>query len=242
MQTIPLSNLMLSAIPALLVIGIMFRWSLDAKSAGWAILRMLVQLLFIGYFLAFIFESNSAMLVLLVLSIMLVAASWIALRTTGKKRNQLLSIALLSIFIGGGLNLLVVGQGVLELSPWYEPSRIIPLAGMIFSSGMNSVSLASERVISELKHHESFTKARSLAFQTSMIPIINSLLAVGLVALPGMMTGQILSGVSPLVAVRYQIMVMLMTFAAAGISSAVFLILGKKILLLGEGSDRVNGD
>ena len=59
--------------------------------------------------------------------------------------------------------------------------------------------------------------------QTAMIPVINALFAVGLVSLPGMMTGQILSGVSPLIAARYQIMVMLMIFSAAGLSTALFL-------------------
>jgi len=56
-----------------------------------------------------------------------------------------------------------------------------------------------------------------------MIPQINSLLAVGLVALPGMMTGQILSGVSPLIAVRYQIMIMAMVLGAAGVGAALML-------------------
>ena len=59
--------------------------------------------------------------------------------------------------------------------------------------------------------------------RASMIPSINSFLAVGLISLPGMMTGQILSGVSPLIAVRYQIMVMCMIFGAAGLSTVCFL-------------------
>ncbi|MDX1733734.1 MAG: ABC transporter permease, partial [Halioglobus sp.] len=67
--------------------------------------------------------------------------------------------------------------------------------------------------------------ARLAAYQAAMIPVINALLAVGLVSLPGMMTGQILSGVSPLIAARYQIMVMCMIFASAGISTALFLAL-----------------
>lgn len=67
-----------------------------------------------------------------------------------------------------------------------------------------------------------------------MIPVINSLFAVGLVSLPGMMTGQILSGVSPLIAVRYQIMVMCMVFGAAGISAALFLQLGRKYFEVNE--------
>ncbi|MFT4994812.1 MAG: putative ABC transport system permease protein [Paraglaciecola sp.] len=227
MQTITLSHLVISAIPALLVIAIMLKWSLDAKNVMWAILRMLSQLLVIGYFLAFIFESNSAMLALVVLSVMICAASWIALGTVPEMRRRLFFYALVAILLGGGLNLLVITQGVLSLSPWYLPESLIPLAGMIFSSGMNAVSLAAERLVNELKHDDDFVRARNQAFQTSMIPMINSLFAVGLVALPGMMTGQILSGVSPLIAVRYQIMVMFMTFAAAGISSAIFLVLSQ---------------
>ena len=94
---------------------------------------------------------------------------------------------------------------------------------MIFSNSMNSVSLAGERLYSELGHHNDFARARSTAFQAALIPITNSLLAVGLVSLPGMMTGQILAGTSPLIAARYQIIVMCMIFSSAGISAALFL-------------------
>ncbi len=102
---------------------------------------------------------------------------------------------------------------------------MIPLAGMAFANAMNSVSLASERLQAEIDNGNSGIKARNTAFQASLIPTINSLFAVGLVSLPGMMTGQILSGVSPLIAVRYQIMVMCMLFAVSGIASATFLTL-----------------
>ena len=88
---------------------------------------------------------------------------------------------------------------------------------------MNSISLAGERLYSELDHHGDFLRARSTAFQAALIPITNSLLAVGLVSLPGMMTGQILAGAEPLVAARYQIIVMCMIFSSSGISAAIFL-------------------
>jgi putative ABC transport system permease protein len=94
---------------------------------------------------------------------------------------------------------------------------------MIFSNAMNSVSLAGERLYSELGHHEDYARARNAAFQAAMIPLTNSLLAVGLVSLPGMMTGQILAGTSPLIAARYQIIVMCMVFSSGGISAALFL-------------------
>ena len=100
---------------------------------------------------------------------------------------------------------------------------MIPLGGMIFANCMNSISLAAERLESELKQGQPYEKAKVIALRTSLIPITNMLLAVGLVSLPGMMTGQILSGVSPLIAVRYQIMVMCMIFGSSGISAAVFL-------------------
>jgi len=73
--------------------------------------------------------------------------------------------------------------------------------------------------------------------QAALIPIINALFAVGLVSLPGMMTGQILSGVSPLVAVRYQIMVMAMIFEASGIATAVFLLLARDVFM-GHGNQK----
>ena len=88
---------------------------------------------------------------------------------------------------------------------------------------MNAVSLAGERLFSELEHKIDYLDARNTAFQASMIPIINSLLAVGLVSLPGMMTGQILAGTEPVIAARYQIIVMCMIFSSAGISAALFL-------------------
>ena len=130
---------------------------------------------------------------------------------------------MIAIAVGGLFNLDLITQGVLHVDPWYQPAVMIPLAGMIFSNSMNSVSLAGERLFSELEHHQDYARARNTAFQAAMIPITNSLLAVGLVSLPGMMTGQILAGTSPLIAARYQIMVMCMIFSSAGISTAIFL-------------------
>jgi putative ABC transport system permease protein len=105
---------------------------------------------------------------------------------------------------------------------------MIPLAGMIFAASMTNISLALDRLHAELENGIAFQAARDIAFRTSMIPVINSCLAVGLISLPGMMTGQILSGVSPLIAVRYQIMVMCMIFGAAGLSTVCFLTMIRK--------------
>ncbi len=101
---------------------------------------------------------------------------------------------------------------------------------MIFAGAMNAVSLAAERLQSEHDRGLPYLEARRIALQAALIPITNSLFAVGLVSLPGMMTGQILSGVSPLVAAKYQIVVMTMLFGASGISAALYLVLAKRSL------------
>ena len=233
-QIIPFGNLALAFIPVLVVVVIMYKWSLNIKSAFYAISRMLVQLMVIGYFLAYIFEADSVWVVLAVVTVMVFASSWIALRTT-IKRTLLYKKTLYSVILGGGITFLLVTQAVLNLNPWYSPRYVIPLAGMIFASSMNSVSLAVERLTAEMERNVDYQQARNTALRTSLIPITNSLFAVGLVSLPGMMTGQILSGISPLVAARYQIMVMCMIFGSAGISSALFLKLVKPdFLALGK--------
>ncbi len=222
-QLIPFLNLALAFIPAAVVVVIFIKWSLDFRESLHAITRMLAQLLLVGYFLTFIFESDNVFIILGVLSIMVVASSWIALRTVKIERKHLYLKAFSAIFLGGSLTLLLVSQGVLDLRPWYSPRYLIPLAGMIFSQAMNSVSLAAERMQAERERGLNYEKARGIALKASLIPITNSLFAVGLVSLPGMMTGQILSGISPLIAVRYQIMVMCMVYGASGMASALFL-------------------
>lgn len=223
--TLSLAQLALAFVPVLITLGILWRWSFATGNAVYALGRMLLQLLLIGYALAWIFGARDGVLILLVLAIMLLASSWIALGTVKEHRRVLLLSSIAAITIGGGLTLVLVTQVVLQMEPWYLPRYMIPLAGMVFANAMTAVSLAAERLYAELEHTSDWEKARLIAYQAAMIPVINSLFAVGLVSIPGMMTGQILSGVSPLIAARYQIMVMCMIFSAAGISTAVFLTL-----------------
>lgn len=224
---ISLQNLAYAFIPVALVFFILAKWSLSSKRAMIAITRMLVQLLLIGYFLAFIFASDSAYLVAVILVIMVLFSSWIAIGNLPVDKMKFAKSAVISISLSAAFTIFVITQGVLELTPWYQPQTLLPLSGMIFASCMNSVSISGERFYAELSMNSSYQQARNTAFQTAMIPNINALFAVGIVSLPGMMTGQILSGISPFIAARYQIMVMCMVFACAGISSAIFLILVK---------------
>ena len=227
LQAISLSGLVWAFAPTLVVLVILYRWGLDTKSSLHAVTRMLVQLLLIGYVLLFIFETKHAGVIISVLGLMLVAASWIALRPVRHKQPHLYRNALIANLVGGGLTLGLTTQVVLEVQPWFLPRYVVPLAGMLFASSMNAVSLAAERYEAECGGGRPYADARNSAFQAALIPVTNSLFAVGIVSLPGMMTGQILSGVSPLIAAKYQIVIMCTIFGSAGISAAIYLRLAK---------------
>jgi putative ABC transport system permease protein len=226
-EIIPLANLAFAFIPVLMVVALLYKWSLEAGTAFYSMARMLIQLIIVGYLLVFIFESHSVWITLLVIAIMISASSWIALRTIIHLRKKLFWYVLFSSLIGGGSILLLTVWLVLELDPIYKPQYTIPLAGMVFANSMNTISLALERLGAELDNQVEFIKARNAAFHASLIPIINTMFAVGIVSLPGMMTGQVLSGVSPLIAVRYQILIMCMIFSACAISTAILLVVSK---------------
>lgn len=223
--SIPLWNLALGFVPAFVALLFCLKWSGNAPRAGYSLLRMLVQLLIIGYFLSYIFDTDNPALVLIILLVMIAASSWIAIGSLREGGARYISYALISISVAGLSTLALVTQGVLQLDPWYSARYTVPLAGMIFASAMNSISLAGERLQAELAHELGFEQARAVAFNAALIPNINAMFAVGLVSLPGMMTGQILSGVSPLIAVRYQIVVMCMIFGASAMAAGFFLAL-----------------
>ena len=228
LTAISLQGLVIAILPAAVVIGILFRWSAGGKTAIIATLRMLVQLLLIGYVLIYIFETDRPVFIIAVLTVMITIASWIAIRPLQKKQPQMYINSLVAISVGSLPTLALVSQVIIDVQPWFSPRFVVPLAGMIFAGSMNTVSLAAERLQSEIDNKTPYIEARRIALQASLIPITNSLFAVGLVSLPGMMTGQILSGISPLVAAKYQIVVMTMLFGASGISAAVYLVLANR--------------
>lgn len=220
---IPLDHLLIALIPVALVSWIGHRWAFKLDEIGIAVIRMITQLLLIGYLLVWLFEQRHLAVLGVVLVVMSLVSTWIALRKVPQARMQLFLKTLIVISVCSLFVLVIVVQGVLSLSPTQHPRFVIPLAGMIFSSAMTAVGLAAERFYSDCANGVAYIPARNAAFNASLIPITNSMLAVGLVALPGMMTGQILSGTPPSIAVRYQIVVMCMIFGVAGLSSAGFL-------------------
>ncbi len=225
---ISLPGLALAFVPVAVVMVILRRWSQRPGNVAYALARMLLQLLAIGYVLNFLFNTQQSWVIAGVLTVMLLTASWIAMRPLGRRNAAMYRRALLAIALGSLPVLLLITQAVIQVQPWYSPQYVIPLGGMIFAGAMNAVSLAAERQMAEGEAGKSPLQARNAGLQAALIPLVNSLLAVGLVSLPGMMTGQVLAGVDPLVAARYQIVVMCMLFGAGGLSAACYVWLASR--------------
>ncbi len=192
--------------------------------------RSFAQLTAVGFVLQAIFNANRWYWVLLTLAVMTAVAGWTAAQRSRDIRNARL-IATLSVGIGGlGTLAILVGLGIIEAAPWY----VIPISGMILGNSMNGAALAMNRVSSEIKlrrpqieaalalgatSRQAADPALKAAAKAAMIPNINSMMTVGIVSLPGMMTGQIIAGQPPTKAVNYQIVVVYMITAAVTAAS-----------------------
>jgi len=208
-----------------------------------ASLRMVLQLIVVGYLLQLVFAVKNPLLVLLMLLIMTGFSLQVMGSRIQRKMPGFYRIMGSSMIIGcGGVTfffcLLVVGY-----TPWYDPRYLIPLAGMIIGNSMNGASLAAERLTAELRERreeietalclgatsrQASETAVQTAFRAALIPTINTMAATGIVSLPGMMTGQILSGTEPILAVRYQIAIMCAITAAVAITSFLILLQGSR--------------
>ncbi|MEL6338903.1 MAG: ABC transporter permease [Myxococcota bacterium] len=224
MPDISIASLLLSLAPCGGVVWIAQRWAGRGGELTVAVVRMAAQLLIIGYVLVVIFETRQWWVGAFVVAVMIAVAGPISVRLVRDQRLRTLGHAWTALALGGGGALVFVYAIVLRVrDPWYQPRIVIPIAGMVFANAMTAITLAAERFQKERQDGAGYVASRKAAWSAAMIPQVNALLAVGLVSLPGIMTGQILSGVDPLVAVRYQIVVMAMVLQASGFSVAVFL-------------------
>ena len=220
---ISVTGIVLSLLPMVLLGWIYQRSNRGGGLILYATARMLAQLFLMGFVLVFIFQVESVFMMIPVVLFILSISSWIALRPLSIRNGKRYWRIFGSIGIVCGGMLFYILIIVIEPSPLYQPRYFIPLAGMIFANAMTAISLAGERFDDERSRGVPLDKAWSAAFKAALIPQVNAFLAVGLVSLPGMMTGQIIAGVDPLLAIRYQIVVMAMIFGSAGLSVALYL-------------------
>lgn len=230
MYDISLVRLLYLLFPLFCVAYFYNKWVDNSNELVYASVRMLVQLIAIGYVLTALFSQRHWWVGILVAVFMLVVSSFISLRNTSNKNWLHYLIVFTATAVAAIVNLWLILVLVLNIGGSYDPRVLIPLSGMAFHSIMNVLSLAIERFETEYDKNQSFGCARKYAFKAAMIPQINALFAVGLVSLPGMMTGQILSGIDPLIAVRYQIVIMMLGVSGGGGSVIIYFLLRDKIL------------
>lgn len=139
---------------------------------------------------------------------------------------------------------------IVGTTPWWEPRYFIPTGGMVIGNSMSAIAIALERLFGEMRQQREvvemklalgadYREASSDVFRNAvtagMIPSINAMMGVGLVFIPGMMSGQILSGTDPLIAIRYQIVVMFMLVGSTAVTSlVVMLIVRRRCFGVGE--------
>ena len=213
----------------------------QSKDLFWSGLRMFVQLLVVGYVLHLIFALETPLPVLLILIVMVgFAVQTIGARVKTKMPHFYRVVGTAILFGCGGMTFFFCSL-VIGLEPWYDPRYLIPLAGMIIGNSMTGASLAVERLAAEFRERRDEIEtglclggsiqsvsetAVSSAFRAALIPSVNAMAAMGLVFLPGMMTGQILSGTEPLIAVKYQIAIMCVITGSVSLTTFFILKLG----------------
>ncbi len=260
MTTIDLSYWQLgfaaSAIVALYVVLVPFRQGLS-RSLLVSTVRLVIQLSLIGYVLKFLFEDGHLLYVVLLSVVMLTVASreMVARQKRRIKGVRALGIGAATVFVSSFAISLYGLLVVVRPDPWYMPQYAIPLLGMIMSNTMSAISLAMDRLTNALYEQQALVEQKlalgysakeairpyvSDCIRTGMMPVINSMAAAGIVALPGMMTGQILGGVSPQVAVKYQIMIWFFIAASCGFGMVTALRLLGRVLF--DDRDRLRLD
>lgn len=211
---------------SLIIIVILLSWRLRlqlTKTLLMAAVRTVVQLSFIGLILAWIFAREQWYEVLVILTIMTLIAGSAAKNLVKRHYKGLFTDTLLAVSASGILVTAIAIVMILQVQPWYTPQFVIPILGLILGNSLTAISLTSNQLINAFHEQQGRIEmmlslsARPFeavhdpirsAIINGMTPTLNSMLVVGIVSLPGMMTGQILAGADPTQAVRYQIVTM----------------------------------
>lgn len=217
-----------------------------ARSLIIASARTVVQLLVMGHLLQFVFSTRSVWGVATIAAGMtLIAGGAAAGRSKrhypGMRSNALVSVAV-SAWAITGLALMVILR---MRQPWQFPEYTIPLLGMVLGNTLNGISLALQTFTETLLQRkdqvqgllalgatrwEAARECIQQALRTGLLPLVNSMSVVGLVSLPGMMTGQLLSGTSPASAIKYQIVIMFLIASATALGATIVVLLSYRRL------------
>ncbi|WP_243387953.1 ABC transporter permease [Bacillus kexueae] len=199
-----------------------------------ASIRMTLQLVLVGYILSYIFENPNPITTLVIILIMEAFAIYNVYKQIQLKGYlQLQRVIAVAMLLGTLFTLFYFNFVVVQFNPWYDPRYFIPIAGMIIGNTMTGVSLGIKSLLEGFRQERFLIEGALMlgakpevavksivndSFDSAILPTINSMVGMGIIFLPGMMTGQILSGTSPLIAIEYQIVVLLGIAGSVGIS------------------------
>ena len=198
----------------------------------YSVFRAVIQLVIIGYVLTYLFKVNNSIVTLAMVLVIAFNASWNAHKRSNNIPNSL-KISLISISIS---TLFTLGTLVLAGSIKFTPSQIVPITGMICGNSMTTIGLCYRNLNSLFRDQRqqvleklslgATPKQASIsilreAIKSGMQPSLDSAKTLGIVSLPGMMSGLMFAGIMPLTAIMYQIMVTFMLVAATSISSYI---------------------
>lgn len=238
-----IQNLMLAYIFILFLI-LIFQWRgiKRQKQIVIASLRMTLQLAVMGYILMYVFDHPSWWLRILVVACMMAVAVFNAIkRVKGIISKELKGILCISMVAGFALTALIFVGAVLCTDPWFDPQYFIPISSMFIGNCMTGMALAANSMISSFRDKRGLIENALMlgascrraaheivndAFDSAILPTMNSMMTMGLVTLPGMMTGQLMSGVFPLTAIKYQIAIILGILGCTSFSVVLFVLLG----------------
>ena len=184
--------------------------------------RNFLQLYLVGFILKWVFHINHPLLILLMLVVMTLIAGQNAAKRSGDLSLKTFVYASGILFIGTMVTIVVVVDIVVGVTPYYNPQYVIPMFGMALNGAMNGVTLGVKNLRNSTKDNvekincalalgatgsQSINPIAQSATRLALIPMVNGLMTAGVVQLPGMMTGQIIAGLDPTLAIRYQIVV-----------------------------------
>jgi len=205
--------------------------------------RSVIQLAILGVVLEPVFAAGNPWLVGCICAVMVLLASQAAADRSARRFPGILRSSLIALVIGAGGTAVLGTAAIVQVDPWWEPRYLIPMLGMILGNGLTGISLGLDRCLQQLDEHRDRVDAllgfgaapweasRPIvadALRAGMIPILNSMTVVGLVTIPGMMTGQILGGTPPLQAAAYQMLILFLIAAATGIGTLVSILLATR--------------
>jgi len=231
------TDILLAALPLTVMSAVFARLRLGlSRSMLIGAARTFVQLSLVGFVLKGVFQNGHAVWTLCFSMVMLGMGTWEVSRRQHRRFSGMgtMALAVLGLFTAGFTVTVFALLALVGVRPWWTPQYAIPLLGMILGNTMTGIALGMDTLTQNAWKHrmvienrlalgetaaEAMAELKRESLRTAMTPVVNALAVCGVVSLPGMMTGQILSGSDPLAAVRYQMMIMYLIATGAGSGS-----------------------